>query len=56
MHFVPDTAFKFSARSVSSVHIAHSAGSPYYGTHLLYSPDIYCTLGALPYYSAYLLD
>ena len=56
MHFAQDTAFKFNAQSMRSVHIAHSAGSPYYSARLLYSPDMYCTPGALPYYSAYLLD
>lgn len=56
MHFAPGTAFKFNSRSINSAHIAHSAGLPYYSVHLLYSPDMYCTLDALPYYSAYLLD
>ena len=41
---------------MSSAHIAHSAGLPYYSVHLLYSPDMYCAPGALTYYSAYLLD
>ena len=56
MHFAPDTAFKFNSRSISSAHIAHSAGLPCYSARLLYSPDMYCMLDTLLYYSAYLLD
>ncbi|WP_298040885.1 hypothetical protein [uncultured Campylobacter sp.] len=34
----------------------HSAGSPYYSVHLLYLPDMYCTLGATLKFNARAMD
>ncbi|WP_295150323.1 hypothetical protein [Campylobacter sp.] len=45
-----------SAQFSGSAQFAHSVDLPYYNVHLLYLPDMHCTPGALPYYSAYLLD